>query len=91
MTASMNDDNSGSPQQLEWDLSTAGSLIGTTTDTQSAVSAEVSGTVGFNTEYVLNSVLAATPNATYQHVFRCVTAAPGTMSLKRYQVSIIEL
>lgn len=91
MTASMNDDNSGTPQQLEWDLTTAGALLGTTTQTQSAVSAEVSGTVGFNTEYVLNTVLTPTPNVTLQHVFRCVTASPGTMSLKRYQVAITEL
>ncbi len=91
MTASMEDSNAGTPQELEWDLTTAGALVGTTTQTQSAVVAEVSGTAGLNTEYVLNSVLAATPSATYQHVFRCVTATPGTMSLKRYQVAVTEI
>jgi uncharacterized membrane protein len=91
MTASMNDDNSGVPQQLEWDLTAGGALISTTTQTQSAVSGEVSGTVGFNTEYTHVAIVTTTDDQFYQYVFRCVTVNPGTMSLKRYQVSVIEL
>lgn len=91
MTASMEDSNSGTPQQLEWDITSNGALVGTTGATQSAVTAEVSGTAGLSAEYVHNFVLNATPSATYQHVFRCVTATPGTMSLKRYQVAIIAI
>ena len=90
MTCSVSDD-AGVEQQLQFDITVGGSLIGTSTATTSSVQGTMLATTVSATEFVHNVILSPNNGATIQHAFRCVSATPGNMAFLRYQVQIIKL
>lgn len=90
MTCSASDDALVA-QQLQFDITVGGSLIGTSTATTSSVQNTMPATTVSAAEFVHNVILSPNNAATIQHAFRCISATPGNIAFLRYQVQIIKL
>jgi hypothetical protein len=76
-------------QSFDFDLTLNGLIVGTTSDTNSAARNTAANPLN-DTQFAHNTIITPVNGSSYQHVIRCLTAAPASTIFAKYQVMITE-